>query len=161
MDILFNIVTQYFWLIMIGYMLLVGVMWWRHSRALREKDPAFSTSYKRLITWFVTAGSIPWLFLGVAQMVGEYNYVYEIFDYWNADFWTAGFYTSSVILGLAANYYIFVKDGAKELSKHPGLFNQDHSSAGWKLEGIAIPFTHLCFFVLAYMMRDQLASLGS
>jgi len=157
MEAVFNFITQYFWLIMIGYTAMLGAIWWRRGKIVRQNYPARIASYKRLMKWFIAAGSIPWLLLGAAQIAGEYKYVFEIFDYWNAGLWTAGFYISAVILGVAANYYVFAKNGAKELSEHPGLLNYDLSPTGWKLAAVAIPLAHVWFLVFAYIMRDQLS----
>lgn len=154
-ETLFTVTFRYFWLLMIAMTIGNGLLWWNRGRAARQQHPHLVVGYRRLIAWWLIGGSIPWLILGAAVLTGEIRSVIEVVDIIHAGRLTIAFFISVLFLGLALNYYIFLRNGAQELADHPGLLQFNLSPIGWKLFGVMIEVAHLWFFVAAYYMGQH------
>ena len=111
-----------------GFVLMFGtsmnvLSWWNRGHSTRARFPQRTASYQRMIMWLLLVGNLPWMVLGVGVLSG--SYVTPLDPLFLPEkgalewlFWAAGL---SWPFGLMI--YVFVFDGAEEMSEHPGLLN--------------------------------------
>jgi hypothetical protein len=128
---------RYFWALAVLVTALNGGIWWYRGRSHRERDPSLVDGYRSLVTGFVGWGSIPWFVMGAGMVFGGVRSPFSYFDLRSPSLSVSAFLLSVVALWVAGTYWIFARDGAEKLVKHPGLFQPQMSAKGIKLVWLA------------------------
>ncbi|MEZ5954560.1 MAG: hypothetical protein R3C13_09685 [Hyphomonas sp.] len=143
---------KYFWALLIIGQAGNGAIWWDSTAPQRKKNPELVKDHIRIIwIWYVCAGSIPWLLLGLGVLSGELTIVHDVFFLIPITPFKLAFYVSIEALTLAYIYYVFFRSGAEELSRTPGMLRMmplQGSPAFWKaLALLLLPF-HVAFYLM-------------
>jgi hypothetical protein len=127
-------VLRQFWLLAIGGTFLNAAIWWWNGRGRRRRDPSLVAGYRRLTLGFALWGSVPWLVMGMGAVIGGLPSV-AYFDPANGP-WVLAWYASILAIYALLGHWIFLRGGAEEVARHPGLLEW---GLGWTFE--ASPWT--------------------
>ena len=111
------IVGRYAW---VAFLLVTaGYLW--PSPKLRERlkdDPAFADAdrviRRKVFLWM----SVPWLVMGLGQLLGGVLSVWNFFDPRHEGPWVLAFFLSVFVVWIASAYWIFFRDGATAIADH-------------------------------------------
>ena len=93
-----------------------------------EADPSLKSGYDTIFKGFITWGNIPWVVMGAGIITGSVPTIFHYFSPQDGNPFVIAFFMSVVLIWILGTYWLFVKDGAEMLVKHPGIFNYDFSS---------------------------------
>jgi hypothetical protein len=117
-----EIFQRFFWLISVGVICLNGLIWWKRGSVARQKDPKLEEGYRSLIRAFLIYGNIPWLMMGAGIHFGGVPSVEHFFNPRNGVF-VALFWAAVIVLEACTLYWLFFRNGAEELLRHPGILH--------------------------------------
>ncbi|MBE9032176.1 hypothetical protein IQ266_20770 [filamentous cyanobacterium LEGE 11480] len=125
MDKLFN----YFWLLSLFTNFLNSAIFWGRAQSRIRQNPELRSGYIRLIRGFIVIMSIPWIIMGIGLETGQTDSLAAYFNprsgnqavlAWWISLWAVmGFYL----------YWIWYRNGAEKLVKHPGLLRGNPNDA--------------------------------
>ena len=125
-----EIIDKYFWIVLILVMCVNALFWWIKSKKYVTENPDLKSSYQKLIKGFLLYGNIPWLIMGLLTLTGIIQGTFEILEPRNVNIGVIIWHLSVIgILTLGTNW-IFFKNGAEILKKHPGLFQSTFNRDG-------------------------------
>ena len=101
--------------------IIVGITFKIYSKKYIADDPKLKDGYDKLIKGWFIIGNIPWVIMTIGDFTGLTNGMQEYFDpkSMNPMVLVLHFYT--VVLLVLGSRWIYLKDGADFLAKHPGL----------------------------------------
>lgn len=76
-----------------------------------------------MIAWFLVIGNLPWLILGGGVLFGGFTSPLDPIILSDTNFWGWAFWIVLPVWSLGLLFYVFWREGDKELSLHPGLIN--------------------------------------
>ena len=115
-----DLIFKHAWLLFIGVMCVNGAVWWTRAQREIAADPTLEPGYRMLIRGWLVYGNLPWLVMGAGVLIGEVPSPLHYFNPRNGIF-VALFYVSVVAVWVALAYWIFLRQGAEMLVRHPGL----------------------------------------
>lgn len=121
------IIDKYFWIILILVTSINATVWSYKSKKHIEENPDLKESYKKLIRGFLIYGNIPWLIMGLFSLTGIIQNSFMILEPSNLNAGVIIWHLSVIIILALGTYWIFAKNGAQILEKHPGLFQNSFS----------------------------------
>jgi hypothetical protein len=110
------------WLLFIAITCANAAVWWARGKKEIATHPELEAGYRVLVRGLVLYGNLPWIVMGVGIMFGGVPSVFHYFNPRNGTFVIA-WYVTVVALWVAVSYWIFLRDGAVALIRHPGLLN--------------------------------------
>ena len=146
------------WVFLIVAMSANAFIWWYRGREIRDQYPERVSSYKRLLVWMLVVGNIPWLILGGGVLFGDFISPLDpiILSETNAWGWAFWLYIPVWSIGLVV--YVFLFDGAEELSKHPGLINlpiNRETPNIWRTVTLALLALHAATLPVVWMNKGN------
>ncbi|MBN2436833.1 MAG: hypothetical protein JXK07_16350 [Spirochaetes bacterium] len=117
-----KIVFENFWLFFIIAASITGINFKIKSKKYIKDNPELKSGYNKMFTGWMVFGNIPWIIVGIGS-IG--NYTKNIFDYFNPknlNPFVLIFYISIIFIWVLSVYWIYFKNGAEFIEKHPGLF---------------------------------------
>jgi len=101
--------------------IIVGITFKIYSKKYIADDPKLKDGYGKLIKGWFIIGNIPWVIMTIGDFTGLTNGMQEYFDpkSMNPMVLVLHFYT--VVLLVLGSRWIYLKDGADFLAKHPGM----------------------------------------
>jgi len=121
MDV-FNEITKYFWVLCILVMCVNALVFKVRSRKYIQENPDLEDGYSTLIRGFLIWGNIPWLFMGIGVTFGNIPSIYHCFRPQDGNPFVQAFFGSILFIWLMGSYWLFFRNGAEMLIKHPGFF---------------------------------------
>ncbi len=116
-----EIILKNIWLFLIVGTFVNGFIFKIKSQKYIKENPELKTGYDKIFKGWIIFGNIPWLIIGIGNMT---NYTKSFLDYFNPDFsnpFVLMFYLSIIILWILSIIWIYFKDGAEFLEKHPWI----------------------------------------
>lgn len=117
MEILF----KHTWILFIGYTFIMGAILKTRSKKYIEKNPDLQKGYDDYLKGLLFYANIPWLIMmigsisGITQNTFEYAFLKEMNPI------VIAFNASIIVLFTISARWIYFKDGAEFLERHPGL----------------------------------------
>jgi hypothetical protein len=93
-----------------------------------ERDPSLKLGYDTIFKGMITWGNIPWIVMGTGILTGNVPTIWHFFRPQDGNPFVIIFFISIFTIWLLGTYWLFVKNGAEMLVKHPGIFRSDFSS---------------------------------
>jgi hypothetical protein len=113
---------QHAWVLFIVVTCANGAIWWSRGKKEMAEHPELEEGYRSLIRGWLLYGNLPWVVMGVGIVFGGVPSVFHYFDPRNGPYVIA-WYVTVVALWIVTAYWVFVRDGAEALIRHPGLLN--------------------------------------
>ena len=129
----FGIMFKWLWVVFIVFTLgYAGVAWVASRRHIR-KDPELAAGYRTIIRGIVAWGNLPWFIMGIGLTVGGVPTMFHFFRPRDGNLFVLTFLGSVILLWLLILYWVFLRDGAELLARHPLPSYDIRSPLGWKL----------------------------
>ena len=112
---------KHFWIAFVLGTFLNGAIWWLRGKPYRERDPSLTEGYRSLVRGFVLWGNLPWLIMGAGILSGSVPSIFHFFDPKSANPFVQAWFGSRFFLWLAGTWWLFARNGAEQLLRHPGL----------------------------------------
>jgi hypothetical protein len=130
---------KFFWIAFLAAMLFNYFALKLRFQERIEKDPSLKPGYDKILKAFLIYGTIPWLIMGLGIV---FNVVEDVSKYIIhpsiRNPFIVAFHLSILVIYFLLIRWIFFKDGAAFLSKHPGFmrikalgYSRDLTSAKW------------------------------
>ena len=116
-----ELVFKHFWIACIAVVFANAAVWWSRSREHRERDPSLTDQYRSVLRGFVVWGNIPWLIMGLGIVVGGVPSVFAFLDPRSSNPYVIGWFGSLLLLWALGTYWLFLCNGAEQLSRLPGI----------------------------------------
>ncbi len=111
---------KYIWLIMLLGVGLSTIRLWLQARNLIAKNPELQSGYNHLYRGFVIAMSLPWLVMGIGVVLGGVPSFVDFLQPKNGNPFVLTFWLTIILLLVLGVWWIYFRDGAEFLAKHPG-----------------------------------------
>lgn len=118
---LFQIIFKHGWVLFIAVTFINAYTLKYHSKKHISKNPELAIGYKKLFKGSLIYLNIPWLIMGFGMLSGMTNNIFEFMTPRTLNPIVLIFNVTLISLYLLCLWWIFIKDGAKFLKKHPGL----------------------------------------
>lgn len=118
-----NLLSQYFWIFLIFINSLNAFNFKKRSKINISQNPALEEGYDNITKGWLIFGNIPWLIMGIGILTGVTN---NIWDYFSPKLMNPAvlfFHITIISFWIIGSFWIYVKDGAVFLARHPGLLN--------------------------------------
>ena len=144
-----ELLLRHFWIAFIAVTCINIIIWRFRGRRYIEANPELEDGYARLTRGALLWGNAPWIVMGFGCTFGDVPSVFHYFRPRDGNPYVLAFFASVIVLWIAGFRWLFFRNGAEELIKHPGLFNWNITSPTF----IKLIYT-LCVFsgVIALVM---------
>lgn len=88
-----------------------------------RNDPELAAGYEFLFKYSLIIGNLPWLIMAFGDLSGLTNYIFDFFFPALLNPVVLAFHAVVISSCIAGSYWMFFKDGAAFLMKHPGFLN--------------------------------------
>ena len=148
------------WLLFVIATTFNGGLWWLRAQPRIDENPALRKSYARLIRGWLIYGNVPWLVMGMGILLGGVPSPITYFNPRNGPF-VFLFYLSVVAIWAAMFRWLFFKQGAEELVRHPGCLNFSFDRP-WEVKALFLTFlaVGVCALVLMLYGNTPIPPLG-
>ena len=124
-------VSKWFWAIAILVMFANGAIFWVRAKKQIKLNPDLKEGYHKIIKGFLLWGNLPWIVMGIGCTVGGVTSGWRHINLHESSPYVLAFYASIALVWVLGSYWIFFRDGAKALVRHPGLLNYDLKKPVW------------------------------
>ncbi len=117
---MFDFISRYFWLLALIITAINAAVFRTRANERINASPELAEGYALLLRGYLIAMSIPCIVMGIGCTVGGL----QVWDYFNpraGNPYVLAWYASIVVLWSLGTYWLFFRDGAEMLVKHPGL----------------------------------------
>lgn len=125
---IFGLLAKHFWIMFIVVTCANALIMKRRSKVKIEKDPSLKEGYDKIFKGFITWGNIPWIIMGAGIVTGSVPTIFHYFRPTDGNPYVIAFFISVFIIWILGTCWLFLKNGADMLVKHPGIFKFDFSS---------------------------------
>lgn len=125
---LFGLLSKYFWIMFIVVTFANAIIIKIRAKKNIERDPSLKLGYDTIFKGMITWGNIPWIVMGTGILTGNVPTIWHFFRPQDGNPFVIIFFISIFTIWLLGTYWLFVKNGAEMLVKHPGIFRSDFSS---------------------------------
>lgn len=116
-----EIVFENIWLFFIIVTSITGINFKMKSKKYIKKNPELKSGYNKMFIGWMVFGNIPWTIVGIGS-ISNYTKSFDYFNPKNLNPLVLIFYISIIIIWALSVYWIYFKNGAEFIEKHPGLF---------------------------------------
>lgn len=117
-----HFIFDHTWIIFIAVTIINGIIFKVRSQSYIAKNPDLKDGYNKLILGWLICFNIPWVIIGIGDLTGLTNDVWDYFPPDPMNPWVLVFHAYLVAFGVIGSYWIFLRGGADFLVKHPGIF---------------------------------------
>jgi hypothetical protein len=122
---IFSLIYKNFWFICIVTTFINAAIYKRKAAKYIEKDSSLEEGYNRIARGLVIWGNIPWAVMGIGCVCGKIGNVFEFFRPRDNNPYVLAFFASVIFVWIVGTYWMFIKNGAEILAKHPGLLEKN------------------------------------
>ncbi len=133
-----ELIMKYFWIILIIVTIANAVMMKAKSKKYIEQDSSLKPGYEAILKGFIILGNTPWIIMGLGILTGSVPNVFHYFRPRDGNPFVIAFFISAFLIWILVTYWLFLKNGAEMLVRHPGLLNCDFTS----------PYMYKLFWIL-------------
>jgi len=112
-----------FWLFFVIATTLNAILLKGRSIKYIKENPELKTGYEKLFRSILIYGNIPWIIIGFGNITSITQSVFDYFNPKSLNPIVLIFHASIIILWILSLNWIYNKQGAEFLEKHPGLIN--------------------------------------
>lgn len=120
MELLF----KHTWVLFIAITVINGLVVKYRSGKYIAENPALKEGYEHYFIGWLFYGNIPWIIMAIGVLSGYTN---STFDYLNPETLNPTvllFHASIVVLWILAIWWIYFRNGAAFIARHPGIFRK-------------------------------------
>ena len=92
------------------------------SKKYIAENPELKDGYEKIFQGVILFGNIPWILMAIGDLSGLSNSVLDFFNPSQLNPIVLAFHASIIVLWVLSVRWIYFKDGAEFLERHPGLF---------------------------------------
>jgi len=154
----FQILWTHTGIIFALFVVAIAVIWWRRGQIIRDEFPDRETGYKKILKWFIVFTAGPFLFMEFAVLTGIWVNLLTFMDVKNYGYVEWAFFGVIFAEGLLLNYWVFFRNGASYLAKHPGYFTTlDEKRNKWYFRFYAVltPVSHIGFLFASQVVMGK------
>lgn len=141
-----DFIFRYAWVIFIAVMIINGIIFKTRSNKYIADNPELKDGYNKLIKGLLIYGNIPWVIMAIGDLTGITHGIWDYFNPKSMNPMVLIFHFSIIIIWIRGSIWIYLKDGATFLAKHPGLIT--FNGPGFNKE-ITSPVVIKIFWALA------------
>lgn len=116
------------WILFIAVTIANGLYLKYRSREYISRDPGLKAGYDKYFRGWLIYGNIPWVIIGLGNLSGMTSHLFEYLQPRTLNPVVLLFHASIVVLWVFAAYWIYFKDGAEFIERHPGLLVKQYPS---------------------------------
>lgn len=135
-----EIIFKHGWILFIVVMIVNAFIMRSRSQAYVDINPDLKVGYDKLFKNFLIFGNIPWLIMGIGDIAGLTKGMFDFFSPRQLNPIVLTFHACVIVLWILGSYWIYIKDGAEFLAKHPGFFNSGEPSKTDRLNKNKVKF---------------------
>jgi hypothetical protein len=124
----FGLLSKHFWIMFIVVTFANAIIMKIRAKKHIERDPSLKVGYDTIFKGFLIWGNIPWVVIGTGILTGSVPTIWHYFKPQDGNPYVIAFFISIFTVWLLGSYWLFVKNGAEMLVRHPGIFRSDFSS---------------------------------
>ena len=117
-------IIQHFWIILIATTVVNGIILKYRSQKYIAENPDLKKGYNDYLKGWLFFGNIPWIIMAIGNLTGMTETTTDFFHPREMNPIVLVFHASIVVLCGLGVYWIYMKNGAEFIEKHPGLFQQ-------------------------------------
>ncbi|HOO56920.1 MAG TPA: hypothetical protein PLN69_08860 [bacterium] len=125
---IFSLITTYFWIIAIALSFVNAVVVKQRLTKYITENPEREQGYSDLIKGFLIYGNIPWIVMGIGVVAGKVDSLFCFFRPQDGNPYVIAFIASLILVWILGTIWLFFRDGANMIIKHPGFLNIDISN---------------------------------
>ena len=112
---------KYTWIFFIIGTIINGIVFKIRSEKYITANPELKPGYDKLIKGWLVFGNIPWIIIGIGNLSGITNSIWDYFNPKSLNPMVLVFHLSIIIIWILGSRWIYLKGGAEFLVRHPGL----------------------------------------
>lgn len=116
-----DFIFRYTWVMFIAVTIINGIILKTRSQKYITDNPDLKDGYDKLIKGWLIYGNIPWVIMAIGDLTGSTNGIWDYFHPKSMNPMVLIFHFSIIIIWILGSNWIYLKDGATFLTKHPGL----------------------------------------
>lgn len=116
-----ELIFKYAWIFLIAVTVLNGFVLKYRSKKYIQENPELESGYDRFFKGWLIYGNIPWIIIMIGNLSGLTESIFEYFNPKAMNPMVLTFHLSIVILWILSIRWIYFRDGAEFIEKHPGL----------------------------------------
>lgn len=120
MDILF----KHIWIFLIAVTIINGLVLKYRARKYIAQDPELATGYDQFVKGWLIFANIPWVIMMIGNLSGITQHAFEYFKPREMNPMVLLFHFAIIVLWFLSARWIYLKDGAAFIEKHPGLIRR-------------------------------------
>lgn len=124
MDILFNNM----WVMFIVVTMINGFVLKYRSKKYILQNPDLEEGYNKLFKGWIIYGNIPWLIIALGNLSGMTNSIFDYFNPKSMNPIVLLFHASIIVIWILSVRWIYFKEGAEFMERHPGLLQKSSLS---------------------------------
>lgn len=116
----FSLMAKYFWLIAIA---VTCINWFSFKKRVQKhiaENQQLAEGYEALLKGYLVWMNIPWIVMGFGCTIGGVPSVLHYFRPRDGNPFVLAWFGSVFFLWIAGTFWLFFKNGAETLAKHPG-----------------------------------------
>ena len=158
---LFQLTSEYFWLLMLVY-LAIRCMQAKNRLSARKSDPRVESGEAQgLLSRFAIAAAVPWLLMGLGHLSGETPSVWYYFRPQDGNAFVLAWFTTCFLLSAAYAWWVMSANGASKvrdfnLGALVGLRSSVKSERGIKFFALSGPVLFLITVALVVSWNIKL-----
>ena len=110
------------WIMMIAVMVFNIQSWWHSIKDKRKNFPERESGYRFLYKRYMFWSTLPGILMGVGIISGKVENAWEFLHSSNENTFVSFYFLFLIIALLVFLHWIWARDGAKFLEKHPGSY---------------------------------------
>ena len=117
-----ELIFKHSWILFIAFTILNGLVLKSRSKKHIEANPELEKGYENYFKGWIFYGNIPWIIIMIGSLSGLTQNIFEYFNPKAMNPIVLTFHFSIIILWILSVRWIYFKNGAEFIEKHPGLF---------------------------------------
>jgi len=142
----FDLISKYFWLLAIIVTVINWLIFRKRAQKYIEENPQLAEGYAVLFRGYLFWMNIPWVVMGIGCTAGGVPSVWYYFRPRDGNPYVIAWFVSVFLLWLFGTFWLFFRDGAEMLTRHPGAMEFRY---GLKKKDITNPVLIKLFWLLA------------
>ena len=122
--------ADYVWIVPIVMSFVSGIVIWKSSQSQRISNPNMTNDYNKILKWVMGYCNLPWIFMGIGN-VFQISTAEDYKQFKISNPAVLIFYLSILILLGLMTRWLYFKNGAEFIRKHPirwGIFDSGDAS---------------------------------
>lgn len=135
-----EIIFKYFWIVFIVVTIVNALIVKFQSQKHMAKNQELKEGYDKAVTCLILYGNIPWVIMGVGNLSGMTNNIFDYFDPRGMNPIVLIFHLSIIVLWILMVKWIYFNNGAEFIEAHPGLVRKSNLSGNSNVTAKEVKF---------------------